>query len=152
VNGENTPVRVLTVRQPHAWALVAGHKDVENRPWRFPAPDGTVLAVLAGRNYDPPLDVAMPEPDVLEFGAIIGSVVVVGSHEADECDGCSPWAVKSHQWTTTHHWTVAHAVMLPTPIPARGNLHLAYATPEQSEAVLASRLARSSRSARMPQP
>jgi hypothetical protein len=44
-------VRVVTIRQPWAWAIVYGGKDVENRRWRtsYRGP----LLIHAGQNADP---------------------------------------------------------------------------------------------------
>ena len=114
-------VRMLTVKQPHAWAIVNGHKDVENRTWKFPLPPGTRVAVLAGKKWAPPLrvDVGAPE-NRSEYvaGAVIGFVTVVDDHE-DCGGGCSPWAVTGHR-----HWRLADAAVLDRPVPQRGALWL----------------------------
>lgn len=130
-------IRVMTVRQPHAWALVAGHKDVENRP--RPAPGSMVVGVLAGLRFDPPLRVPVDEPEVYVHGAVIGAVTVNGSHEyapADTYQGCrscvSGWA---EHIEGRHHWMVSRAVMLPQPIPMRGNLSMPYAPAEVDSAI-----------------
>jgi hypothetical protein len=128
-------LRVLTVRQPHAWAIIAGHKDVENRSWRFTLPPRTTVALLAGKQYDPPLDVRVPDyPQEFVHGAVIGVVTVLGSHMADRACCLSPWA---HRAPGIHHWALANPVQLHSPIPARGQLFLASATREIREAVSA---------------
>lgn len=75
-------LRALTVRQPWAWALVMGYKDVENRnrPTRY---RGTLL-IHAGLQLDPDGFVAIWElgllrkmPDSLPRGGLIGTVSVV---------------------------------------------------------------------------
>lgn len=131
-------VRVLTVRQPHAWALAAGLKDVENRPRPAPAGAPYVLGILAGLKFDPPLRVPVDEPEVYVHGAVIGAVTVESSHEfrCDEprgCVGCvSGWALHSEG---THHWMVGRAVMLPRPIPMRGSLSTPYAPADVDSAI-----------------
>lgn len=35
----STDLRLLSIRQPHAWAICSGHKEVEKRAWRFPTGD-----------------------------------------------------------------------------------------------------------------
>ena len=49
-------LRALTLWQPWAWAIVEGHKDIENRPW---APGaalrvGDPFLIHAGMKYDDP--------------------------------------------------------------------------------------------------
>jgi hypothetical protein len=113
-------LRLLTVKQPHAWAIVAGRKDVENRTWPFRLALGTTIGIHAGVKVDPrglrvPLDV----PHDLVHGAVVGFVDVVGDHADDDCPGCSPWAAPAHR-----HWRLANARRLMTPVPTRGSLWL----------------------------
>lgn len=132
-------LRVLTVRQPHAWALVAGHKVVENRPRTSPDP-GTVLAILAGLRFDPPLMVDVPEPDHYIHGAVIGAVEVIRGHVYRPtplgCYGCN-----ASQWRWAqpvegmNHWLVGRAIMLDRPIPTRGSLTLAQPSDEVRDAI-----------------
>lgn len=42
-------MKALSIRQPYAWLIVNGHKDIENRTWRTPY-RGRVL-IHAGINY-----------------------------------------------------------------------------------------------------
>jgi hypothetical protein len=42
-------MKALSIRQPYAWLIVNGHKDIENRTWRTPF-RGRVL-IHAGINY-----------------------------------------------------------------------------------------------------
>lgn len=42
-------MKALSIRQPYAWLIVNGHKDVENRTWRTPY-RGPVL-IHAGKTY-----------------------------------------------------------------------------------------------------
>ena len=94
-------VRVLTVRQPWAWAIIHGGKDVENRSW--PTKHRGALLIHAGSAFE--RDgyetvkrlAARPPPPADEFvhGAIIGVAELV------DCvrDSNSEWAVPG-QW----HW------------------------------------------------
>lgn len=88
--------RALSVRQPWAWLLVTGHKDVENRAW------GTNLrgwiGVHAGGTYDVEGDqlirerfpqIALPARDALPRGGIVGRVRLVDCVTASD----SPWFV-----------------------------------------------------------
>lgn len=109
-------LRALTVKQPHAWAIAAGHKDVENRPWKFWLPLGTTIGVHAGVKDDPDgLSVPISVPDDLTRGALIGLVDVVGCVQ----NSTSRWA-RPGSW----HWLLANARLLDEPIPMRGHLWL----------------------------
>lgn len=70
-------MRVLTVKQPWAWALISGPKRVENRTWEtsYRGP----LLIHAGKSHS---DLTLARdlfelPDHLDFGAIIGVVDLV---------------------------------------------------------------------------
>ncbi|WBF05198.1 ASCH_ASC-1 domain containing protein [Burkholderia phage CSP3] len=77
-------MKALSIRQPWAWLVAAGHKDIENRTWRtsyrgpllIHASKGMTIAEyvdvrgflrLIGRE-----DIEMPHPKELERGGIIG--------------------------------------------------------------------------------
>jgi hypothetical protein len=75
----------LSVRQPYAWAIVSGIKDVENRSWSTKI-RGRIF-IHAGKNKDGVDDGMddlrgkgvrkLPKEQDLVFGAIIGSVEIV---------------------------------------------------------------------------
>ncbi len=123
-------VRALTVRQPHAWAIIAGRKPVENRTWPFPMPTPCRLLIHAGAKLHP-LGLHVPqsdEPGEHVRSAIIGAVTVTDQHHyhprgpgpKSPCGICgSRWALAWH-----HHWMLADPVRLPEPIPCRGRLTL----------------------------
>lgn len=141
-------MRGITVRQPWAWAIVHGGKDVENRtrslgPYRGP------VAIHAGLDD---ADEAPPslwlqhadhyrrthphrDPDVIhsERGVIIGVVDLVDVHEATppevEWCGCSAWAERFY----VHHLVLANPRPLARPIPWRGALGL-WRVPDELEA------------------
>lgn len=73
------PLRAISVRQPWAWAIVTGYKDVENRARRTER-RGTLL-VHAGLKMDPrgfqflwELGLHRKLPDELPRGALVGEV------------------------------------------------------------------------------
>lgn len=106
-------VRVLTVRQPWAWAIIHGGKDVENRvrnvagAYRGPVAIHAALGVGTDQefldNTDRVARLGPPVPFGLAYGAIIGVVDLGGTHlgsrRPDCCwyddrgmqDRCSPW-------------------------------------------------------------
>jgi hypothetical protein len=138
-------VRILTVRQPWAWAIIHGGKDVENRVRNIAGGYRGPVAIHVGRAYDhdwqsASLDDAMrpvrngaspaaqyPWPWQGSLGAIIGVVDLVDVHRPlwdDSCSGdgegmCSPWAELG-----AYHLVLANPRPLTEPIPYRGALGL----------------------------
>lgn len=135
------PMKVITVRQPWAWAIIHGGKDVENRSrnivgsYRGPVAIHAALAVtddydLAKRTCDELVPVSEWDRP-LHRGAIIGTVDVVDVHEwiddsvcyghvgPDDEATCSPWAMPDHK-----HIILANPVAFDKPIPATGRLGL----------------------------
>lgn len=118
-------MRALTVRQPWAWAIVHGGKDVENRSqaWSYRGP----LAIHAGLAPLEKHNMASRRhrelhgsetPTELVFGAFIGVVDLI---DADAClsGTCSPWAIPG-----CVHLQLANSRPLARPIPCRGRLGL----------------------------
>jgi hypothetical protein len=135
-------LRILTVQQPHAWAIVSGHKDVENRTWPFPLRHGTTIAIHAGMKHDRRgLRVDVDEPDYFVRGAVVGFATVVDCHAAEECD-CSPWAAN-----VGFHWRLADAWALSTPVPATGRLWLFRPSDDVKSTLTEELLARQGRTA-----
>lgn len=135
-------MKALTVRNPWAWAIIYGGKDVENRSVRTNHL-GTVaihtakavdteamtspLILDAIDEYNGP--VVMPgelirRADLEQLGKIIGVVDIKPVHHADHCrqaDGrlCSPWAMDG-MW----HWPLTNPQPAQAPVPAKGALGL----------------------------
>ena len=113
-------MRALSIRQPWAWLVVSGYKDVENRTWatRF---RGRVY-VHAGRAAMPAGSFPAQEeyirragiwiPEDLPRGAIVGEVDIVDCVELAE----SPW------FCGPYGWVVAEPLRYEVPIPCRGKL------------------------------
>lgn len=119
------PTIALSVRQPWAWAIAAGFKDIENRN-RFAISKGDMqprrIAIHAAQGmtraeYEDAFEtmlrigVTCPRPDELIRGAIVGAVTVtaiVDSHP-------SPWFSGPRGLVLTHACPV-------DPIPAAGKL------------------------------
>lgn len=120
--------KALTVKQPWAWAIVAGGKDVENRSWATKY-RGPVL-IHAGKAADadaltcPAMRRALGERGpALPAGFVVGQAVLVGCHHADWCweesGHCSPWAMED-----SFHWQLDQRVMFGEPFAAKGKLGL----------------------------
>jgi hypothetical protein len=86
-------MKALSIRQPWAWLIVMGYKDVENRTWstRF---RGRFL-VHAGKKFDhtgyrwvaSEMGLAMPEPHEFACGGIVGMAEIVDCVTQHD----SPW-------------------------------------------------------------
>lgn len=144
-----TELRILTVRQPWAWAIIHGGKDVENRVRNIAGDYRGGVAIHAAKADDPEAwrglahtslptwGRAMESPLSLASGAILGVVDLVGTHHARDplfgCEHvepiegtplarstfCSPWAEAG-----AHHLELANPRPLAEPIPFKGALGL----------------------------
>jgi len=124
-------VRVLSVQQPWAWAIVHGPKRVENRTWgtEYRGP----LLIHAGRSRDRLGDYGTGEPAErrLAFGAVIGVCELVDCVPYDELPGKlrtsrfaeGPWC-----------WVLADVRPL-APIPMKGRMGLFVPTADVAGAV-----------------
>jgi hypothetical protein len=91
-------VRILTVRNPWAYAIIHMGKCIENRKWStdYRGP----VAIHAGKQLDPSafaeiLDITgfdVPAAGAEPLGAIIGVVDLVDAHDAHDPAECSQWA------------------------------------------------------------
>lgn len=136
-------MRILTVRQPWAWAIVHGQKDVENRvrniagDYRGPVAIHAAMggsAVDRSQDWDDYVNGGHPTAgmDVRQIGdnrsVIIGVVDLIDVHDpssrvflptADVGGTCSPWAEHG-----TVHLVLANPRALAEPISYRGALGL----------------------------
>jgi hypothetical protein len=128
-------MRALTVRQPWAWAIVHGGKDVENRvrplgPYRGPVAIHASQRIADSAAWtDRNVQAAMVQADSLPawsttLGTVVGVVDLVDSHHRDECltrpgGWCSTWAMPDH-----HHLVMTNPRPLGRPFQASGRLGL----------------------------
>lgn len=129
-------LRVLTVRQPWAWAIIHGGKDVENRTRNIAGAWRGLVAIHAGLhpyeqdNASSRAHRAARGTKVdtrIVFGAVIGVVDLTHVHPDcteivmgyGETPVCSAWAM-SDNW----HLCFANPRPLAQPIPAKGRLGL----------------------------
>lgn len=135
-------MRILTVRQPWAWAIIHGGKDVENRVRNIAGDYRGPVAIHAGQAFDdagwdhpvlgPMLDNALRDGPEIEFtaGAILGVVRLWAVHPDRDAGNCcphrpsgglggSPWAERG-VW----HLCLTNPRPLAETIPYRGALGL----------------------------
>ncbi len=114
-------MKALSIRQPWAWLIVNGHKNIENRTWELPPGlVGQRVLVHAGKVFSPTSDVPgwerfdeayWPSPTAV-LSAIIGEVTITGC--VTESD--SPW------FEGPFGFTLADPVVYKTPVPCKGRL------------------------------
>lgn len=114
-------MKALSIRQPWAWLIVNGHKDIENRSWptRFRGP---VLIHASKRmtreEYHDAgllcfrLGVPMPDFDELERGGIVGIATITGCSD----NSLSPW------FFGKFGFELADAKPMPFFMPCKGQL------------------------------
>jgi hypothetical protein len=135
-------MRAITVRQPWAWAIVHGGKNVENRTRNIAGSYRGPVAIHAGvgpfeqhNQASEALKVAhgSETPSQVVFGAVIGVVDLVDVHRAHpdsgtRCGGlddmytwqfCSSWGMAGH-----FHLVLENPRPLRVPVRARGQLGL----------------------------
>jgi len=86
-------MRALSIRQPWAWLIVNGHKDIENRSWRtnYRGP----FFIHAGLKVEKEVydqladyfDIQPPAPSEIERGGIVGESTILDCVENHN----SPW-------------------------------------------------------------
>jgi len=126
------PVFALTIWQPWAWAIVEGHKKIENRTWQPPAHLlGKWLLIHAGANLD-----AQAVPTVRRLVRVpclprmtcrhVLGVVRVAKVYGDEIPKFSPEQLElDHPGQKRWYggpvaWFFDRAIAFPQPIPMRG--------------------------------
>jgi len=117
-------MQVLSVRQPWAWAIARGHKEVENRTWDTPYRGQ--LAIHASLRVDTnslgrPLvrDAGWDPADPLAAtGGIVAVVTlagVCGAAKVGRPCGCGDWAEPK-----SYHWRLSDIVALAQPVMTIG--------------------------------
>lgn len=140
-------MRGLTVRQPWAWAIVHGGKDVENRtrslgPYRGPVAIHAGLAIDAAAwespRFWPDREDEPIEHSALMRGAVIGVVDLLDVHWDNTGDCCHlPERLVCSDWAMEGNWHLClrNPRPLATPIPWRGALGL-WTVPDELEAAI----------------
>ena len=161
-------MKVLSVRQPWAWAIAHGRKDVENRSW--PTQWHGRLAVHASarwdedgaysrqvikallehgqpeRHFDPPLRVEGYQPGGVPAALLadprrfVPGAVIAVARLVDVCTAMQ--GCNCGPWAVEGqcHWRLASVQPLAEPVPCKGRLGL-WDLPDDAEAAVVSQLA-----------
>lgn len=93
-------MKALSIRQPWAWLIVNGYKDIENRSWNTKYRGQVLIHAASGltkheynaalefcRTVHPNLPVNIPRYESIERGGIVGVATITGTCESSS----SPW-------------------------------------------------------------
>lgn len=121
-------MKALTLWQPWAWAVAAGHKPIENRPWPPPARAiGSRIAIHAGRRWDDAGALAISRnlgeladlPAMHVRGAVIGVATIQFCFMSN--DIISDLGDDQRRWFTgPYGWFLTDVIQLERPVPCRG--------------------------------
>jgi len=122
-------VKILSIRQPWAYLIVAGYKPVENRTWNTSYRGPLLIHASLGtdpenfmpkqREYIESAGIVIPDDNDLPRGAIVGSVNlagVVGQQRDNSGTTASPW------FEGPYGFLMTDAVEFEKPIQWRGRL------------------------------
>ena len=120
--------KCLAVRQPWAWAICVGAKDIENRTWTT-THRGTIAIVASGKQTAVNGFVRAAKPrklgtSMLTYSAVIGFVDVIDVVPLSADLEKNPWAFGPYCWR------LANARLLRSPIPTKARLNVYKADPE----------------------
>jgi hypothetical protein len=118
-------IRTLTVRQPWAWAIMQGGKDVENRSQKTSIRGTVAIHAAAAAPADEQIAYLWEKyhlraPDPLPRGVVLGTVDIIDCVE----DSSSKWA-EGDSW----HWVLGNARPFREPRQAKGALGIWYWNP-----------------------
>jgi len=127
--------KALSFKQPWAWLMCKGFKDIENRDWRTKFRgriyvhasksqsdmDKETLAFILKRLSNRQASELMLVYSRLTFGAIIGEINITGCLDLHH----SPW------FFGKYGFTVSEPILYDEPIPCRGKLN--FFTPELTQ-------------------
>lgn len=93
-------MKAISIRQPWAWLIVNGYKDIENRTWNTKYRGQVLIHAASGltkheynaaleicRAINPNLPVNIPSYESIERGGIVGYAYITGTCESNS----SPW-------------------------------------------------------------
>lgn len=127
-------MKAITICQPWAWMIAAGHKGVENRTWStdYRGP----LAIHAGKSrkflgaidwIERELNLVVPAVKDLDFGVVVATATLVDCVAWDPRRGKrgERWGLDGDLLAEGPHCLILRDVQrLAKPVPCSGSLHL----------------------------
>jgi hypothetical protein len=145
-------VRAITIRNPWTQAILAGAKTVENRG-NYTSHRG--LIAIHAANLDADSDARIIDllggdaSDRGVYGAVVAVARLTGCHRADivglagVC--CQSWGARWHHGRDgvgpAYHLVLADVVVLPEPVPARGQQAVPWTLPRHVETAVVAQFA-----------
>jgi hypothetical protein len=121
-------MRCLAVRQPYAWAIVAGAKDIENRSWTTDYRGPVIIQASSSKTEVSKLAKAHKlATERFAFSALIGVADLV------DVVPLSPELEPNPSAWGPHCWRFANARIFREPITAKGKLNLYTLAPDLAE-------------------
>lgn len=118
----------LTIWQPMAWAISAGHKRIENRTWVRPHLVDPQLAIHAGKEWHAPhaeqmrelLGIDVPPRAHAQHGAVIAVARVAGFVHKDSKQKNAAKYIADPFFSGPYGWVLTDVVALPKPVLCKG--------------------------------
>ena len=130
---KNEDVRVLSIRQPWAWAISTGRKKVENRKWFTKYRGNVFIHASLRQDFDAVEDlkrlIRLPVPDEFPVGAIVAVATLVDVVDAKRAKRFGNW------FTGPYGLVFADVRPLKKPVPVSGKLGLWRPSPPLRRAV-----------------
>jgi hypothetical protein len=117
-------MKAFTVRQPYAYAIVAGLKEYETRTRRTTIRGRVAVHAAKGEpQATAALDAVLPGSMELHYGAVIGTVEIVDCVAVEEIrDKLTERERLLGDYSPGRFaWVLKNPIMFDTPVPARGN-------------------------------
>lgn len=112
-------MKVITIQQPWAWAIVSGYKDIENRSWTTDYRGKLAIHAGISKKSLSFLEIVKNRTKVnnpkLKFGVIIGLVDLIDIVENHQ----SIWAIEGQ-----YHWILANPIEINSGEIIKGKLGL----------------------------
>lgn len=112
-------MKVITIHQPWAWAIVSGYKDIENRAWKTDYRGKLAIHAGISKKSLSFLGIVKERTKVnnpeLKFGSIIGTVDLIDIVQNHP----SIWAIQGQ-----YHWILANPVLVDSDDIIKGKLGL----------------------------
>ena len=119
------PIKCLTLHQPWAWAITAGHKRIETRSWSTPYRGW--LLIHAGKTLDADFVSQLAAdgwgfPDPLERGAVVAVCRLIACEPAESVrDTITAGDAYFGGYDAGRYaWALGHIQALSEPVPCRG--------------------------------